>query len=93
MQTPPPGPEDPTTRSEPTGGYTVGGVSWSPGARMPMLGNAEWAMWFFVEILFALIWAFSDVVTAHGFLVATTWVTAAYLISRGIAKASRVLER
>ena len=97
MQTPPPGPEDPTTRSEPTGGYTVGpGVAvpnWPAGARLPVPGNAEWVMWFFVEILFALIWAFSDVVTAHGFLVATTWVTAAYLISRGIAKASRVLEQ
>ena len=32
-------------------------------------------------------------VGAHDWVVATTWLTAAYLISRGIAKASRVLEQ
>jgi hypothetical protein len=97
METPPPGPNDPTVRQDPpAGGYNVAPgvhVNWPSGARMPMLGNAEWAMWFFVEVLFAIIWASSDAVDAGGFVTATVWVTAAYLISRGVAKASRVLER
>jgi len=58
-----------------------------------MPGNAEWAMWFAVEILFAIIWAFSDAVDADRFVTATAAITFAYLISRGIAKASRVLEQ
>jgi hypothetical protein len=94
----PTGPDDPTRRSEPdpTGGYRVGpavSVNWPPGARLPMPGNAEWAMWLFVEIVFAIIWAASDAVDAGSFVQVTAIVTFAYLISRGIAKASRVLEQ
>ena len=66
---------------------------WSQGGRMPVPGNAEWLLWFFVEILFAIIWAGSDQVGAGEFMVATAVITFAYLISRGIAKASRVLEQ
>jgi uncharacterized protein YraI len=62
-------------------------------ARLPIPGNAEWAVWFAIEILFALIWAFSDAVDARAFVTATAVITFAYLISRGIAKASRVLEQ
>ena len=65
----------------------------SPVARMPIPGNAEWAIWFVVEIIFAIIWAASDSVDAAGFVTATAAITFAYLISRGIAKASRVLEQ
>ncbi|HEY3183645.1 MAG TPA: hypothetical protein VGJ77_12470 [Gaiellaceae bacterium] len=91
---PAPGPEDETGRVEPAGGYRAGPtVSFNlPAARMPQLGNAEWAMWFFVEILFAIIWAASDEVDAGSFVQLTAIITFAYLISRGIAKASRVLE-
>ena len=32
-------------------------MNWPAGARMTIPGNAEWALWFFVEILFAIIWA------------------------------------
>jgi hypothetical protein len=70
-------------------GYTINLPS---AARMPVPGNAEWALWFVVEIVFAIIWASSDAVDAGGFVTATTILTAAYLLSRGIAKASRVLE-
>ena len=98
METPgTPGPNDPTMRQEPpAGGYNVApavSVNWPTGARLPVPGNAEWVMWFFVEILFAIIWAASDAVDAGGFVTATAAITFAYLISRGIAKASRVLER
>jgi hypothetical protein len=61
-------------------------------ARLPIPGNAEWALWFAVEIVFAIIWAASSAVDASTFVLATTATTFAYLISRGIAKASRVLE-
>jgi hypothetical protein len=91
-----PGPNDPTQRIDPAGGYTVGPSpipNWPTGARMPMLGNAEWGMWLLVEILFAIIWAASDEVDAAAFMTATAAITFAYLISRGIAKASRVLEQ
>jgi hypothetical protein len=93
---PPPGPEDETRRVEETAGARYGPLlasSMPPGARMPQLGNAEWAMWFLVEVLFAIIWAASDDVDAGAFVTATAAITFAYLISRGIAKASRVLER
>jgi hypothetical protein len=62
-------------------------------ARLPIPGNAEWLLWLAVEILFAVIWATSDAVDASGFVTATAVITFAYLISRGIAKASRVLEQ
>ncbi len=68
-------------------------LSLPPGARLTIPGNAEWALWFVVEIVFAIIWAASDVVDAAGFMTATAAITFAYLISRGIAKASRVLEQ
>jgi hypothetical protein len=92
--TPPPGPEDETRRVESPGGYRTGpSVSFNlPPARMPQFGNAEWAMWLFVEILFAIVWAASDEVDAGSFVQLTAIITFAYLISRGIAKASRVLE-
>jgi hypothetical protein len=65
----------------------------SPVARMPIPGNAEFALWFAVEIVFAIIWAASDSVDANLFVRVSAWITFAYLISRGIAKASRVLEQ
>ena len=81
----------PPPPSAPPPGY--GPMMGWQGARMPIPGNAEWALWFIVEILFAIIWAASDSVDASGFVTATAIVTFAYLISRGIAKASRVLEQ
>jgi hypothetical protein len=95
--TPPPGPEDETRRAGSTASSELGPLASfnvpPGGARMPELGNAEWAMWFLVEVLFAIIWAASDEVDADSFVIATAAITFAYLISRGIAKASRVLER
>ena len=68
-------------------GYT--GV---PGAILPVPGNAELVIWFIVEVVLAIVAAVASDFDAHGWAVATTWLTAAYVISRGIAKASRVLE-
>jgi hypothetical protein len=82
-----------TTPPEQPTGYTGLGRTPITGAILPVPGNAEFAVWLIVEIVLAIIWASSDLFDAHGFAVATTWLTAAYLISRGIAKASRVLEQ
>jgi hypothetical protein len=77
-----------TTPPERPQGYT--GVT---GAILPVPGNAEIAIWFIVEVIIAIVAAVADGVDAHDWVVATTWVTAAYILSRGIAKASRVLEQ
>ena len=63
-------------------------------ARMPIPGNAEWALSFAVEIVCrADLGVQRRRGRAAGFVTATAAITFAYLISRGIAKASRVLEQ
>ena len=74
-------------------GYTGLGRSPVSGAILPVPGNAEIAIWFIVEIALGIVALASDGFTAHDWAVATTWLTAAYILSRGIAKASRVLEQ
>ncbi len=59
---------------------------------MPIPGNAEFAVFFLIWVVLAIIWAASDAVNAGLFATLTTVLTFGYLISRGIAKASRVLE-
>jgi hypothetical protein len=67
-------------------------MGWQGGARMPVPGNAEWLLWFAVEIVFAIVWAASPSVNGTIFMAMTAIVTLGYLISRGIAKAGKVLE-
>jgi hypothetical protein len=86
-------PEQPPQTTPPQHGYTgIGGQAFT-GAILPVPGNAEIAIWFIVEVTLAIVAAVAKDFDAHGWAVATTWLTAAYLISRGIAKASRVLEQ
>jgi hypothetical protein len=77
------------------GGTTTGGYGFTPvqGARLPIPGNAEFAVFFVVWVVLAVIWAASDAVDSGLFVTLTTVLTFGYLISRGIAKASRVLEQ
>jgi hypothetical protein len=63
------------------------------GAILPVPGNAEIAIWFIVEVVLAIVAAVADDFDASGWAVTTAVLTAAYLLSRGIAKASRVLEQ
>jgi len=63
------------------------------GARMPIPGNAEFAVYFIIEIIFVIIWISADSVDTHDWVWFTTILTAFYMLSRGIAKASRVLEQ
>jgi hypothetical protein len=79
---PPPPPPDYTGLSRPV-----------TGAILPVPGNAELAIWFIVELVLAIVWMASDRFDAHDWATATVWLTAAYIISRGVAKASRVLEQ
>jgi hypothetical protein len=85
-----------STREQPAGGgTTTGGYGFTPvqGARLPIPGNAEFAVFFVVWVVLAVIWAASDAVNSGLFATLTTVLAFGYLISRGIAKASRVLEQ
>jgi hypothetical protein len=72
-------------------GYTIG--TRGDLARMPIPGNAEFAVYLLILIFLVIIWIASDKVDAPIFSVLMTVLTAFYLLSRGIAKASRVLEQ
>jgi hypothetical protein len=85
-------PPDPPQQTPPPA-YTGLGRSPTSGAILPVPGNAEIAIWFIVEIALGILALASNGFDAHGWAVATTWLTSAYIISRGIAKASRVLEQ
>jgi hypothetical protein len=83
-----------TTPTEPGGGRpTMGMPSIPSGARMPIPGNAEFALWFVIELVLVLIWIIADSVDTRQWTIYTVVLTSFYLLSRGIAKASRVLEQ
>jgi hypothetical protein len=93
MSTTPPG-EPPTSETTPTASRPGFGSLGSPGdiARLPIPGNAEFLLFLFVEIIFTLLWWFRDDINTEFWVTVTTVLTAFYFLSRGIAKASRVLE-
>ena len=72
------------------------GYGYSPGAH-PLAGmtlpvNPELVVAALVLLIVMIITLASDSVTARDFVWTLTFVTVGYLLSRGIAKASRVLE-
>jgi hypothetical protein len=69
------------------------GPNWPDGARLPIPGNAEWFWWLIAAAVVAIVAGISDRVDAPQWVEFMKCTTAAYLISRGIAKASRVLEQ
>src|SRR5436190_4390223 len=87
---PPPPPSQPTFGQ---GGY--GGLGRMPttGAILPVPGNAELAVYLLATIVLAIIWAASDLFSAPGFATLFTWLTIGYILSRGVAKVSRVIEQ
>jgi hypothetical protein len=85
--TPPPPPPPPPP------GYAGLGRTATTGAILPVPGNAELAIYLLATIALAIIWAASDALDAGGFANFFTWLTIGYILSRGIAKASRVLEQ
>jgi hypothetical protein len=79
--------ETTTARSYGGGGVTV------DVARLPIPGNAEFALYLVALIVAWIVaWA-SDVLDAASWFQFFMFTTVAYLLSRGIAKASRVLEQ
>lgn len=74
------------------------GYGYSPGttldfARLPIPGNAEFLVYVIVMAVLSIAAAVEDQYNIPDWSLAVTLVTSAYLISRGIAKASRVLEQ
>jgi hypothetical protein len=90
---PPVAPPPPAPHQGPALGYTGLGRTATTGAILPVPGNAELAIYLLATIVLAIIWAASEQLEAHGFSVLFTYLTIGYIISRGLAKASRVLEQ
>jgi hypothetical protein len=90
---PPAAPPPPPPHQGPGLGYSGLGRTATTGAILPVPGNAELAIYLLATIVLAIIWAASEQLEAHGFSVLFTYLTIGYLLSRGIAKASRVLEQ
>ena len=85
-------PDQPTQQHAPPPRGPSGGMTIDV-ARLPIPGNAEFALYLVVLIVAWIVaWA-SDVLNAASWYDFFQWVTIAYILSRGIAKASRVLEQ
>jgi hypothetical protein len=89
MATTPP-PDDQPTTVQPSSAYTV---NMSDIARLPIPGNAEFLVWLLALIIAWLVCWFTDSLSANHWLQFFMFTTVAYLLSRGVAKASRVLEQ
>ena len=81
----------PTPPPEPHRGYGYS-AGQNPLAGMTLPVNPELLVYVLVIIIVAIITLASDAVNAAGFVTSFSAVTIGYLLSRGIAKASRVLE-
>jgi hypothetical protein len=88
MSTTPPEQPPAGGSSRPAYGYNAPNV-----ARMPIPGNAEFLLYAVIEIIFVLIWIIADSVNTLTWVTMTTALTFGYIISRGIAKAGKVLEQ
>ena len=90
---PPSVPNAPTQHQEQPGyGYRPGPVQGNPFAMLPTPGNAELFVYVLALLVAAIVALASDRVDAPFWMDFFKWTTAAYLTSRGIAKASRVFE-
>ena len=105
MSTTPPGDQErrPMPGGEAPAGSTVppqtGGSAQSPFgnmpdmARLPIPGNAEFLLYAVALLLAALVVLVADALGSRDWFTFFTITTAVYILSRGIAKASRVLEQ
>lgn len=62
-------------------------------ARLPIPGNAEFAVYLIALIVAMLVCWIADTLDSSSWLSFFQWTTIAYILSRGVAKASRVLEQ
>jgi hypothetical protein len=86
-------PEGPTTTTTTTGRGPVRNLPPMDVARLPIPGNAEFLVYLVAVILSWLVCWLSDGLGAGDWHFSFTVLTAVYVLSRGIAKASRVLEQ
>jgi hypothetical protein len=102
MSTTPPPDQPGSTMGTPgassTGGTTrTSGTPWlgsmPDAARLPIPGNAEFALYLVSVIVAWLVCWLTDSLNANNWFTFFTVITAIYILSRGIAKASRVLEQ
>ena len=93
MSTTPPEQPSGSTGSAGSTRPTMGMPTIASGARMPIPGNAEFLLYAVIEIALILIWIIADSVNTNQWCIFTVVLTAFYILSRGIAKASRVLEQ
>ena len=85
-------PEQPGGTARPPGDGDAEHRVAAPGCRFP--GNAEFLLYVVIEIVFVLIWIIADSVdTQHLGDADDRRSPSFYILSRGIAKASRVLEQ
>ena len=90
MSTTPPSPDQPT---QTTGRHFGGGGVTVDVARLPIPGNAEFALYLVALIVAWIVTWTTDSLTGNDWFQFFTITTAIYILSRGIAKASRVLEQ
>jgi hypothetical protein len=90
---PPEQPAAPPLPPPPPHQYTGLGQSPVTGAILPVPGNAELAVFSTILVFLIVLWATTDDVNAGLFAILMTILTSVYILSRGIAKASRVLEQ
>ena len=60
---------------------------------MPVPGNAEFLYVILAFLLLMIIAWISDTMNVGDWWTSFTWLSIAYILSRGVAKASRVLEQ
>lgn len=89
MSTTPPSDQPPVTS-------TTTGPAWGnmpDMARLPVPGNAEFAVYFLALVVAVFVCWIADGLGSSSWLSFFQWTTIAYILSRGVAKASRVLEQ
>jgi hypothetical protein len=63
------------------------------GARLPIPGNAEFVVYVLALLIAGIVCLSSDNVNSANWFTFFQWTTIGYILSRGVAKASRVLEQ
>ncbi len=88
MSTMPPGNQSPPPPASPAWSSNMPDM-----ARLPIPGNAEFAVYLIALIVAMLVCWIADTLDSSSWLGFFQWTTIAYILSRGVAKASRVLEQ
>jgi hypothetical protein len=87
------GPGTPTGATPPAGAYTASRPMVALPATLPIPGNAEIVFVVLAALALGVLAWIADGISDRDWWTTMTVLAAAYLISRGIAKASRVFEQ